>query len=181
MMRTIITPADLGGSALAALKEWLAISTAQEDAALLRLLHAAIDICGAYTDTLPLSVTAEETHVARRDWQSLAARPVHGIIGVDALMPDGTRAPLSAETYDLELEADGRGCFRILRPLETPRVVLRFVAGLAADWDALPDALRHGVIRLAAQQFRERDADAPTTPSAAIAALWRPWRRLRVA
>lgn len=180
-MHTIITPADLGGAALRALKEWLAISTANDDAALIRLLHAAVEICGAYTDTIPLAVTAEETHGARRDWRCLAARPVHGIIGVDALGTDGTRVPLPADAYDLELEGDGRGCFRVLRQLEANRIVLRYIAGLAPDWEGLPDALRHGIIRLAAQHFRERDAAAPLTPPTAVAALWRPWRRVRVA
>ena len=55
-------------------------------------------------------------------------------------------------------------------------------AGLAADWAGLPDGLRHGVIRLAAHHYRERDAaSAAASPPAAVAALWRPWRAMRLA
>ena len=46
----------------------------------------------------------------------------------------------------------------------------------------LNGALRHGIIRLAAHQHRERETSGPgPLPPAAIAALWRPWRRMRMA
>ena len=55
-------------------------------------------------------------------------------------------------------------------------------AGLAADWTVLPEPLRHGMVRLAAHQHRERESSgAASVPPAAVAALWRPWRRLRLA
>ncbi len=184
MKRTIITPADPGGAALAALKRWLGISTGGEDAALLQLLGAAIDLCEAHTGLVPLAVTAEETHAAHGGWTCLAARPVHGIVGVDALAGDGTRQPLAPTAYELELEADGTGRFRIRTPAAGRRIVMRFVAGLAPEWDALPDALAQGIVRLAAQQYHARDAAAAGTdrsPPASVAALWQPWRRLRVA
>ena len=49
-------------------------------------------------------------------------------------------------------------------------------------WADLPESLRHGVVRLAAHHFRQRESDSTLLmPPAAIAALWRPWRRMRVA
>jgi hypothetical protein len=46
----------------------------------------------------------------------------------------------------------------------------------------LPEGIRQGALRLAAHQYRERDVDAPQpVPPAAVAALWRPWRRMRLA
>lgn len=48
-----------------------------------------------------------------------------------------------------------------------------------SDWSALPEALRHGVIRLAAHLYRDGDG-AAAAPPAAVAALWRPWRRMRL-
>ena len=61
------------------------------------------------------------------------------------------------------------------------RVAICYTAGLAASWTGLPEALRHGVLRLAASQYRVRDNDglAGTVPPAAVAALWRPWRQIR--
>jgi uncharacterized phiE125 gp8 family phage protein len=70
----------------------------------------------------------------------------------------------------------------VLRPGIAGRVAVRFTAGLAPDWAALPEALRHGVLRLAAHQYRQREGDQQSAlPPAAVAALWRPWRRLRLA
>jgi uncharacterized phiE125 gp8 family phage protein len=62
------------------------------------------------------------------------------------------------------------------------RVAVRFTAGLAADWADLPESLRHGLIRLAAHQHRERESEgAAPLPPASVAALWRPWRRMHLA
>ena len=53
---------------------------------------------------------------------------------------------------------------------------------LAEDWAEVPQAIRHGAIRLAAHLYRQRDSESGgTTPPAAVAALWRPWRKLRLA
>jgi hypothetical protein len=53
---------------------------------------------------------------------------------------------------------------------------------LADDWEEIPQALRHGAIRLAAHLYRERDGEPGTaTPPPSVAALWRPWRRLHLA
>jgi uncharacterized phiE125 gp8 family phage protein len=71
---------------------------------------------------------------------------------------------------------------KVLRAGTAARVAVRFTAGLAADWSGLPDGLRQGVLRLAAAQYRERETDGPPPgPPAAVAALWRPWRRMRLA
>ena len=59
---------------------------------------------------------------------------------------------------------------------------MTYTAGLAADWDQLPEGLHHGIMRLAAHQYRERDGTAAgPVPPASVAAFWRPWRRLRLA
>jgi hypothetical protein len=52
---------------------------------------------------------------------------------------------------------------------------------LAEAWADVPQGLRHGAIRLAAHLYRRRDDEADvSTPPAAVAALWRPWRRLHL-
>lgn len=95
-------PPDLSGEPLGELKQWLAISTAGEDALLLRLLQTAWQVC------------------------------------------------------------------------------LQFTGLAATQWSDLDDALRHGIIRFAAYQYRERDEGAGEQLPAAITALWRPWRRVRL-
>lgn len=96
-------PLPTGEPPLAALKQWLAISTPHEDALLERLLLVAYETCG-------------------------------GFVG----------------------------------------------AALPGDWAAVPPALNEGIIRFAAHLYRERDAAGDAAPPAAVAALWRPWRELRL-
>ena len=180
MPRVIIMPADVAGAPLAELKDWLAITGAAEDALLTALLRAALDMCEAFTGTVPLEVVGEETIAAPGGWQRLSTRPIQAIVGVDAITSDRARIPLDPAAYALDLEADGGALVRIVQPGGAGRVAVRFSAGLAADWPALPPGLRHGIVRLAAHHYRERDSGA-AAPPAAVAALWRPWRRLRVA
>ncbi len=95
-------PPDLSGPPLDELKQWLAISTAGEDALLVRLLQTAWQLC------------------------------------------------------------------------------LQFTGTDAAAWTDLDEALRHGIVRFAAHQYRERDAGAAERIPAAVAALWQPWRMVRL-
>jgi uncharacterized phiE125 gp8 family phage protein len=60
------------------------------------------------------------------------------------------------------------------------RVDVTFTAGIAADWGGLPETIRHGIIRLAAHLHAVRDAPEDVGPPAIVAALWRPWRRMRL-
>lgn len=180
MKRAILAPAELGGAALSELKHWLAIQTTQEDEALVRLIRAALDMCEAFTGAMPLAATCEEIIPASRDWHGLTTRPVHAITGVEAIRTEGTRSALPVDAYDVDITADGCGVVRVSQPGAAGRIAVRFAAGLAPGWGSLPDGLRHGIIRLAAHQYRERDDGAAAQPPAAVAALWQPWRRMRI-
>jgi uncharacterized phiE125 gp8 family phage protein len=190
MQRTIVTPAVLAPAALAELKQWLGITTAADDAPLAALLAAALETCEGFTGAMPLEAVCEEVlplchswpETWRTTWQHLATRPVQAITAVDGISAAGDRFALASDAYEAKLDADGGGRVRVTAPGDATRVAVRFTAGLAPDWDALPDGLRHGVMRLAAHQHRQREGDgAAPLPPAAVAALWRPWRRLRLA
>ena len=182
MKRTIITPPPLAPGPLDELKQWLAITTSRDDEALTALLRAALEACEGFTGAMPLEGECEEALPATRGWHLLAASPVRAILVVEAVGEDGARIPVDPGHYVLDIQADGAGRVNLLRAPEASRIVVTFVAGLAADWDALPAGLRHGVIRLAAHHYRERnEGDAARTPPSAVAALWQPWRRMRLA
>ena len=179
MKRAIVTPAVLPPSALAELKQWLGITTAHDDALLGNLLYAGLEVCEAFTGLVPLAMGYEEIRPQANGWQKLATLPVQSIVSLEALDAAGNRTGLPATDYAIDLDESGCGRFRLLRPGNTRRVAVGFVAGLAPDWENLPEALRHGIVRLAAHQHREREADgAAPVPPASIAALWRPWRRI---
>lgn len=184
-MRVILTPPTLPPPALAELKQWLGITTATDDAPLAALLAAALDTCEAFTGTLPIEAECEEVLSTRPErhqfWHRLATRPVQAIASVETIAADGTRTPLAPGSWEADLDADGTGRLRLPLPGTESRVAVRFTAGLAPEWDALPEALRHGVVRLAAHQHRARDDNsAAPLPPASVAALWRPWRRMRL-
>jgi uncharacterized phiE125 gp8 family phage protein len=182
MKRLIITPPVLPPAALAELKDWLGITTAQDDAPLGQLLRTALELCEDFTGRMPLATTCEEMLGVSGGWQRLATRPVQAITVVEGVPADGARFPLASAAYELDFDTDGGGAIRVLSPGAARRIAVRFIAGIAPDWAALPDTLRHGVIRLAAHQHRARESDgAAPIPPAAVTALWRPWRRMRLA
>lgn len=180
MKRVIITRPDLSGSALDELKDWLAITTPKDNAALEALLHAACDMCEGFTGQMPLESACTEVRGTTPGWQGLGIMPVNAVTLVEALATDGTTTPLAITDYALELEADGQARIGITRRPNGPRIKVHFTAGIAPDWASLPDALRHGILRLAAHLYRNRDSENSAAPPAAIAALWRPWRRIRL-
>ena len=182
MQRTILTPAALPAAALDELKDWLAITTGGEDAPLTRLLHTALGLFEGFTGRMPLAAECEEVLPACTAWQRLATHPVQAIATVEAMAPDGTRNPLPVAHYTVDLAADGSARVRVLQPATAKRIAVRFTAGMASGWTALPEAIRHGAIRLAAELYRDRtEASTARTPPAAVVALWRPWRCLRLA
>ncbi len=182
MKRAIVAPAVLPPAALAELKQWLGITTAQDDAPLTALLRAAMEMCEAFTGSMPLEAGCEEVLPAGTGWQVLSTRPVQAITGLEAIAADGTRSALPASACAIELDADGAGRVLVMEPGGESRIAVGFTAGLAAGWEDLPDGLRHGILRLAAHQHREREGlGAEPVPPAAVAALWRPWRRIRLA
>lgn len=183
MKRAIITPFALAPAALTELKDWLGITTPADDAQLTALLRAAIEHCEDFIGLMPLEQTCEAILPVVSGWQLLDARPVQAIIQVLGIPAEDARFTLPVDAYAIDLAADGAGRVRIIAPGIAGRIAVRYTAGLAAEWTALPDGLRHGVLRLAASQYRSRenDAAAPAMPPAAVAALWRPWRRLRIA
>ena len=182
MKRAIVTPAALPPAALAELKQWLGITTAHDDAPLSGLLRAGIEMCEAFTGTMPLIAACEEIVPARSGWQALATQPVQAITAIESIDVAGNRTALSSSAYAVELDAQGGGWVRVAGVPAALRFAVRFTAGLAAEWDELPAPLRHGVIRLAAHQHRERETNgAAPVPPASVAALWRPWRKVRLA
>lgn len=181
MKRAILLPADVTGAALAELKQWLGISSTNEDAQLTGLLHASLDMCEGFTGQMPIEASCVEFHSLSRDWFELDARPVRAITALELVATDGTRSALASSDHEIDIEADGTGRARLVTSQTGRYLVVSFAAGIAADWTSLPDALRHGIIRLAAHNYRDRDAKEPLGPPASVAALWHPWRRLRLA
>lgn len=182
MMRAILVPPVLSPGALTELKNWLGISAPREDTVLLSLLGAALDMCEAFTRQMPLQCECEEVLTPTHGWQTLATMPVHAITAAEAVQPGGTRVRLAAGDYAIDIDGAGLARFRLLSPVIERPVAVRLTAGIATTWEALPAALKHGIVRLAAYNYRQRESESDKpVPPASVAALWSPWRRLRLA
>lgn len=178
-LRRVIAGGDLA-PALAELKHWLGITRTVDNAQLTTLIGAGLEACEAFTGMTPLTSTIEETRDASHEWARLTTQPIAQVTDVETLADDGARASLGEEDYDLHLAGDGSAQLRLRSGPFLRRVVVTLEAGLAPDWASLPDGLRHGILRFAAFLHREGEQGA-SEPPAAIAALWRPWRQVRLA
>lgn len=162
-------------------KAYLRIDHADEDTLLDRLIADATALAEAFTAQLLLQREAKELLGAGAGWQRLSGAPVRSITGVEGLPAEGAAFPLPVGDYAIDIDAHSQGWVRIVQPGAAGRVRVTLTAGLAPDWAGLPEPVRLGILRLAAHIHAHRDAADDVGPPAAVAALLRPWRRLRLA
>jgi uncharacterized phiE125 gp8 family phage protein len=166
--------------ALAELKAFLRVTVSDEDALLAGLARGAADMCEAFTGRALIGRAVEEVLTASAAWARLGAAPVLSIEGVAALGEDDEASPLAAGAFAIDIDAAGDGWVRVPDAGGAKRVLVSYHAGMAADPNGLPETLRHGIVRLAAHLYTNRDQADQAVPPAAVTALWRPWRRLRL-
>lgn len=165
-------------AAVAQAKAYLRIETAEEDALIAGLIATATALCESFTGAVPIVREIAESVPATGCWTRLLAAPVRAITAVETVAEDGTVSALAIGSYAIDIDAGGRGWVRATATER--RVRVRFRAGLAEDWATLPDGLRQGIVRLAGHLHAHRDLADDSGPPAAVAALWRPWRRMRL-
>ncbi|ONF94895.1 head-tail connector protein [Sphingomonas jeddahensis] len=129
-----------------------------EDTLLARVALSAVLVAEAFTGTLLIARVVEEVVASNGGWQVLEAGPVSAI---------------DADGHAVDIDAEGRGWVRA-----SERVTVRYTAGMAADWAGVPAPVAQGVVALAAHLFNDRGG--ASQPPAAVAALWRPYRRMRL-
>lgn len=165
-------------------KAFLRVSHETEEAILPDLVGSSAGLCEAFTRQALVVGPRNEIVPASAAWQRLAVTPVRAITGVESLPTEGPATALSAEAYAIDIDASGDGWVRIVQPAAAKRVRVSYEAGMADSWADLPEALRHGILRLTAHLYTHRDAPgskSASEPPAAVSALWRPWRRMRLA
>jgi len=178
MRRTLKSPADLAGDARSDLKQWLGISQSDEDGLLSSLLIASTELCEAFIGQHPLQVDVVETVPTQPGSHKLRSQPVRSVNGVSAIAQDGSKTAVSADLVAIAIDSRGRAIVEVQDPLVARKLEIEMTVGIARDWASLPHALRHGIIRLAAHNYRERDGELPAPAS--VTALWQPWRQLRL-
>lgn len=156
------------------------IETGEEEALLAGLIRTASNLCEAFVGQVVLARNFTADMAASGRWQRIGVGPVQAISGVEAVALDGTAEALLSDSYAIDIDARGDGWVRLYLPGELKRIRVSGTAGMASDRNAVPEAIRQGVLRLVAHLFSARDAEGGEPP-AAVTALWRPYRRMRMA
>lgn len=194
-------PAAASPVAIDEVKAFLRLTGSDEDALLAGFIRTATALAEAFTNQRLLVRDFTERLLLSARWQRLHTAPVVAITGV----ADDT-GPLGGAAFETDIDLDGNGWVRVVNPgtlgtvvaaalsgdqpfdgwgLQLParpplRVTVSYRAGLAADWNGVPEPLRQGITRLVSHLYTHRDAADAGGPPAAVAALWRPWRRMRL-
>ncbi len=176
-----IDPIVPAADAVDALKTYLRIEQDDEDAALAALAASAISHSENYLGQVLIERDVVERLPVSDRWQRLGASPVRTIAGVTGSLETGASFTLASDAFAVDIDSNGDGWVRITTPGAAVRTDVAYRAGLRTVWEDLPEALLLGILRLAGHLHANRDRSDDTGPPAAVAALLRPWRRMRLA
>jgi uncharacterized phiE125 gp8 family phage protein len=163
---------------VAELKTFLRLSGSEEDALLAAFLRTGRAMCEAFTRLTLMQRSFAET-LGGAGPRRLTASPVTQVTWVETLTPDGATAAIPPAMWSVTVDPDGVATIGA-PAADRDRLRVQYRAGLSPDWNGIPEPLRQGVIRLAAHLFANRDGSGDLGPPAAVAALWRPWRRIQL-
>lgn len=150
------------------------VETGEEEALLAGLVRSASALCEAFLGQVVITRDFSERIAASRDWQRLRTVPARSIDRVES-----NGLPLPPGSFATDVDSSGNGWVRITDPAVTGTVEVGGMAGLAVSQNGVPEPIRQGVLRLVAHLFTARDSDGGEIP-AAVTALWRPYRRMRL-
>lgn len=164
---------------LAEAQAYLRIDGGGEEAIVAGLIRSASALCEAFIGQVVVARDFTEEVPAVAVWQRLTLSPVRHIAAVETVAADGSAVALAASDFAVDIDAQGNGWVRATGVLPTLRLRVTATAGLASDRNAVPEPLRQGIVRLVGHLFASRDG-AGGEPPAAVTALWRPYRRMRL-
>ncbi len=171
---------SLDGAVLDEAKAYLRLETGEEDAPLGAIILAAIGQAESFTAQMLIRRGVREIRGVSSHWQRLTASPVVAFTSLTGIPAEGATFMVPVTGYSTEIDSHDEGHFRVTQPGSAGRVEVVYQAGLAASWADLPEALRLGILRLIAHLYTHRDAGDDNGPPEAVAALLRPWRRMKL-
>jgi uncharacterized phiE125 gp8 family phage protein len=176
-----LTPPAVAAEAVDAAKTYLRIETDEEDILIASLLIAAIRHAEGFLGQLLLRRSGVDRLLASTDWKRINVTPVQAITSVTAVPTTGAPFLLAPAAYAIDIDGSGDGWVRVGQPGIARWIDVNVEAGMASDWDAIPEPLRLAVLRLTGHLYGSRDDPGESGPPAAVAALLRPWRRMKLA
>jgi uncharacterized phiE125 gp8 family phage protein len=158
---------------------YVRIETGEEEAVLAGLIRTASALCEAFLNRVGIARQFTIDVPAGGAWERLELTPVQAIDSAEAVDSSGAVSPLSVDAFGFDIDSSGDGWVRALAANGATRLRVSGTAVMAASENEVPEPIRQGVLRLVAHLFTARDGDGGDPP-AAVTALWRPYRRLRV-
>ncbi|MES2119224.1 MAG: hypothetical protein V4513_01440 [Pseudomonadota bacterium] len=155
------------------------IEIGEEEAVVAGLIRSASALAEAFLNQVVIARDFTLEIPASGEWERLALTPVRSIASVAALDADGVATALDSGSYAIDIDSSGDGWVRATNPLGGTRLEVTGSAGMALDENGVPEPIRQGVLRLVAHLFTARDGEGGEPP-AAVTALWRPYRRMRL-
>lgn len=174
-------------------RRYLRIEGTEEDASLAGFLKVARELCEAFTGQVLVATRFLELkpfdvlQTGGVPWSAsrsvrLSRMPLRQIMSATLVSRDGTRTALGAHDFDIAEDARGSTLLRMtFLPPAGASLEVNYWAGMGNDWNGVPEALRQGILRLAAHLYAHRDRPGDSGPPLAVAALWRPFRVRRLA
>lgn len=160
---------------LAEAQAFARIETGEEEALGAGLIRSASALCEAFIGQVVIERPFAEQLPASPEWQRLNVFPVRSI---DAIRHDDIQ--LGTTAYATDIDSQGCGWVRVTDPAVKSTIEIIGRAGMATSQNGVPEPIRQGVLRLVAYLFSARDGEGGEIP-AAVTALWRPYRRMRLA
>jgi uncharacterized phiE125 gp8 family phage protein len=158
---------------------YVRIETGEEEALLAGLIRTASGLCEAFINQVVISRQIECELPASGLWERLPVTPVRSITEVATVDVAGVVLPLTSDSYAVDIDFAGDGWVRVTQTPTSGRIRISGKAGIADSENGVPEPIRQGVLRLVAHLFTTRDGEGGEPP-AAVTALWRPYRRMRL-
>jgi len=172
---------ELPAALIAEVRDFVRIDHQTDDPAIDTFLRSAASLCEDFTGQMLIVRSVTDILSARHAWQKLKRLPVQSIASVEVVGADGSASLLAVADYAMDIDSDGIGWIRLHRSDGSSRIRVSYSAGLATDWEELPAGLRQGIVRMAGYFYANRDGVDAGGPPSAVTALWRPYRRMRMA
>lgn len=167
-------------AALGELKAFLRIEDSAEDALLAGLLRAATETVEAMLGLLLFEREVEERGAPQGGLLALTAEPARTLVEARAEFADGTQRVLGPAEASLRMDRHGCGHLSVPGLIDGSDLVVRYRAGMASDWNWVPEALRLSVIRVAGHFFSHRDAPNDPGVPPSVRRMISPWRARRI-
>jgi uncharacterized phiE125 gp8 family phage protein len=165
---------------LAEAQAYLRVETGEEEALIAALIRTASGVCESFINQVVIARDFLVDLNASGSWERLPLSPVRSISDVHGVDSGGNATPLASGGYAVDVDSSGDGWVRVTQADTLTRIRVGGTVGLADDENGVPEAIRQGVLRLVSHLFTVRDGEGGEPP-AAVTALWRPYRRMRLA